>query len=83
MQDSIRYTATDDALYAICLQWPGDTLELTVPKSGGKIKVHMLGLEEALTFTVGNGPITVSLPVATPDSLPCQHAYVLKLMGVE
>ncbi len=81
--DDIRYTTKDGAVYAICLKWPGDTLMLAAPKAGADTKVTMLGLDDAIASEVKDGKLVIDVPALTPDKVPCQHAYVFKVTGVE
>jgi alpha-L-fucosidase len=81
--DHVRYTTKDGAVYAICLQWPGETLTLAAPKAGADTKVSMLGVDDAIASEVQDGKLVIQVPALTPDKVPCQHAYVFKLTGVE
>ncbi|MCL4691763.1 MAG: hypothetical protein KJ060_04540, partial [Candidatus Hydrogenedentes bacterium] len=81
--DDIRYTTKDGVVYAICLKWPGDTLTLATPKAGANTKVTMLGVADAIASEVNDGKLAIDVPALTPDKVPCQHAYVFKLTGVE
>ena len=81
--DLVRYTAKDNAVYAICLKWPGDTLTLAAPKPGANPAVSMPGVDGPIASKVENGKLVISVPALTPDKVPCRHAYVFKLTGVE
>jgi len=81
--DLVRYTAKDGAVYAICLEWPGETLPLSAPKAGEHTKVSMLGVDDPVTFEASEGKLVINVPQLTPDKVPCQHAYVFKLTGAE
>jgi alpha-L-fucosidase len=80
---SIRYTAKGRDLYAICLSWPGQQLTLAAPKPVTDTRVTMLGRQEQLKWSVDNGQMKIQVPALSVDELPCRHAYVFKLSGVE
>lgn len=78
----IRFTQKDDALYAICLGWPGkqikiNTLHSNSPINGKKIvKVSMLGSDQQLSWSQdGTG-----LSIQTPTHKSGDHAYTFKII---
>jgi alpha-L-fucosidase len=81
--DLVRYTAKDGAVYAICLNWPGETLALKVPKASPSTEVKMVGWDGAVEHTAGDDGLVITVPQLPPDKVPCQHAYVFKLTDVE
>jgi len=81
--DSIRYTAKDGAVYAICLKWPAADLALTTPKATDKLSATLLGHDGPLVCKNVNGVAHITIPALTVDQAPCRHAYVIKLSGVE
>ena len=81
--DNVRYTTKDGAVYTICTTWPGPELTLTVPKATGDVKATMLGRGESLTVRKGEGSLTIVVPALSPVDIPTQHAWVIKLTGVE
>ncbi len=79
--ETVRYTVKDGAVYAICLEWPGEVLTLTTPKTGSSTSVTMLGRDGAVEWKAGeSGGLTIKTPLLTPAD---KHAYVFKLSGVE
>jgi alpha-L-fucosidase len=80
---TVRYTSKNGDVYAICLSWPGPELILSTPKSGTDTRVTLLGHPDSLKWTADNGRMRIELPSLSPDQLPCRHAYVIKLAGVE
>ena len=77
----IRFTTKDNALYAICLGWPGKSVTIKTLGSGSPIKaeqiqqIQMLGSRETLSWSqAGDG-----LHITTPAQKPCDHAYAFKL----
>ena len=77
----IRFTTKDDALYAICLGWPGEEVVIKSLGSGSAVSagrisdVSMLGSQGALSFSQGEG----GLQIKTPPEKPCDHAYAFKI----
>jgi alpha-L-fucosidase len=78
--DHVRYTAKDGAVYAICLEWPGNELALRAPKAGPQAAVTMLGRTEPVAFQQRDDALIIQTPPLTPAD---RHAYVFKLTGVE
>src|SRR5690606_18392437 len=78
--EDIRFTIKDNALYAICLGWPG---EVTLIKSLGSSSaipsewiehIQMLGSAEPLTWSQDASGLRIS----TPSQKPCDHAFTFK-----
>jgi alpha-L-fucosidase len=80
----IRFTTKGGAVYAICLDWPGEqvTIRSLAQSSQGSPRktasVTLLGHRARLQWTQAENGLTVRLP-AEP---PCAHAYVLKIQGL-
>jgi alpha-L-fucosidase len=77
VMDRVRFTQKDGAVYAICLDWPGETLEIA--GLGGAQSVTMLGLDRAISFASDGDILRVAVPQLTPDVMPYGHAYVFKV----
>ena len=75
----VRFTSTDDALYAICLGWPGDELVLERPAQflypGEVSGVTVLGSDEKLAFEQARR----SLKIRSPREKVGEHASVFKI----
>ncbi len=75
----VRFTAKDDALYAICLGWPGDAVVIQAPARElyrseiGSVK--MLGVDEELPWTMTPD----GLIIGTPSRKPCEHAFTFRI----
>jgi alpha-L-fucosidase len=82
-EGDVRFTAKDGAVYAICLKWPGKELALETPKAKGTPSATLLGSKAALSCRVAEGKLHIDIPPLSVDEAPCQHAYVVKLTGVE
>lgn len=76
--EDIRFTVKNDALYAICLGWPGKevtirSLRMLYRSEIGSVK--MLGVDKELEWRMsGEG-----LKIKAPKEKPCEHAYVFKI----
>jgi alpha-L-fucosidase len=80
--EDIRFTTRDNALYAICLGWPGEaalirSLGSDSPVKAGSIeRIQMLGSDEPLEWAQHED----GLRVKTPSQKPCSHAYTFKIL---
>jgi len=75
----IRFTTKDNALYAICLGWPGAQATIAALKAlyPSEIEaVTMLGSEQPLKWAMESAGLTIE----TPASPPTEHAYVFKIV---
>jgi alpha-L-fucosidase len=77
----IRFTARDDALYAITLDWPG--AELVIRSMAADSDIHA---EQIAEITLLGSPARLDwsqdeagLHVLLPADKPCEHAFALKL----
>jgi alpha-L-fucosidase len=80
---NIRYTAKGDAVYAICLEWPGREFTLDAPTAGGEVSATLLGLAKPVRARRADGKLRIEVPAFGPDELGTQPAYVFKLTGVK
>lgn len=77
----IRFTRNEEALYAICLGWPGTELRIRALGHRGKLypddilSVSMLGTDELIPWKHTGEALTVKLP----KEPPCDYAYTLKI----
>lgn len=78
--EKIRFTKKDNAVYAICLEWPGVDLAIEMPDGASGVTVSMLGYDGAVAAEAQGNTLRVRVPQLTIDKLPCQHAYVFKLV---
>jgi alpha-L-fucosidase len=81
--DSIRYTAKGQDVYAILLTWQDQELILDSPKPGKSTTATLLGSTEPVRMNVEDGKLHLTLPAVNPKTIPCQHAWVIKLSEVE
>jgi alpha-L-fucosidase len=82
----VYYTrgAADPLLYAIFLAWPeDDRLVLEAPALSVESELTLLGHPTPLAWQVGtDGTVTVQLPRLSPHTLPCDHAWTVRLTAV-
>jgi len=77
----VRFTVREDNLYAICLDWPGESITIETLGSRGALKpgevktVEMLGVSEKLNWKHAPNGLIIELP----DEKPCKHAYSFKI----
>jgi alpha-L-fucosidase len=76
------FTVKGSTLYTILPNWPGKTFTIHGVTPSHATSVHMLGVTESLSFKSKNGNLVVTIPQLTPDQLPCQYAWTLKITDV-
>lgn len=79
---SVRYTAKEDAVYAIALCWPGRKLVLSAPQPTGDTAVTLVGWDGPLAWQKEGGKLHIEVPPLSVEEVPSHHAYVFKLTGV-
>lgn len=78
----IRYTAKEDAVYAIALRWPGRELVLSAPEPAGDTAVSLVGWDKPLVWREEGGKLHINVPSLSVEEVPSRHAFVFKLTGV-
>jgi alpha-L-fucosidase len=79
--EDIRFTAKDNAVYAIALAWPGARIHIKSWGTGSSISadridhIKMLGSDESLEWSQSED----GLHIKTPHQKPCAHAYSFKI----
>lgn len=77
--DHVRFTSKGNAVYAICLKWPGSELVIDKPAGLGEVKAVFLGHNQPLAVSEAGGKVRIQTPVLDIDQMPCRHAYIFKL----
>jgi len=77
----IRFTRKGDILYAISLGWPQDEWLIRSLGSGSAVKAEVI---QSISLLGSEAPITWSqdkdgLHISRPDTVPCEHAFTLKI----
>lgn len=81
----VRYTAKDNAVYAIALEWPGETLRLDVPEYVDMepgFKVEILGASNGdhyLDWHVEGEELVVDMPDDRPRGEHASHTYAVRV----
>jgi len=68
---NVRFTQTKDHrfVYAVCLQWPGQTLSLKSVRAKQGSAITLLGQKEPLEWTQDDaGGLNIKLPPSSPDN---------------
>jgi alpha-L-fucosidase len=84
--EDIRFTAKDNVLYAICLDWPGDVVTITTLVGEDNRDVAFFPEEIESIRMLGDGKdldwkmTDKGLVIACPDKKPCEHAFVFKIV---
>jgi alpha-L-fucosidase len=82
--DPVRFTRTKDNrfVYALCLQWPGQTLTLKSVRAKEGSSITLLGLKEPLQWTQDRGTgLVIRLPAALQEQARrlVSMAYAFKI----
>lgn len=79
--EDIRFTTRENALYAICLDWPERSVTVRSLGAASPLKasmiaaVSLLGSDAALSWSQDEGGLTIQ----PPAERPCDHAYTFKI----
>lgn len=75
--EHISFTRKGNDLYVLCTRFP--ETPITVAGITRAPKVSMLGYSGAVKARSGGGRVTITAPALSPESNPCDHAWVFKL----
>lgn len=79
--DKVYYTRSKDSqfVYLIHFGWPFPQLQVTgvLPKEGSQ--VFMLGVSDPVPWTSDGAMLTIEVPKAFNDKIPCTDAYCFKI----
>lgn len=79
----LLFTSKPNTLYAILPVWSSGEIRLRDIATTPNCTVSMLGLPQALQFRRDGADLVVTLPVLAPSQLPCEHAWVLRITGLD
>jgi alpha-L-fucosidase len=77
----VRYTRSDDTVFAIAFQWPGESLELGIqlPETSQVPRPQLLGFETDIDSVPTQAGTRIQLPTDAPEPAP---AYAIALPDV-
>ena len=78
-QPSVCYTQSDDALYAIALDYPEDQLVLNIEKPEKDTKITLLGCPKTLPWKYENGQLIIDTSGLKYSDLKSTAAWVFKM----
>lgn len=76
-QEDIRFTHRGNSVYAICLEWPGESLLIDSLWAVEGSSIQLLGSEEKLNWRQDEEGLTIRVPPHVKKVL--QYAYVFKI----
>jgi alpha-L-fucosidase len=77
---AVFYTMKGNDLYVLCTEWPAKTVVVPGLKKAGK--VSLLGSNLPVKSSFSGGKLTITPPVISPATNPCDFAWVFKITGV-
>ncbi|WP_288427332.1 alpha-L-fucosidase [uncultured Spirosoma sp.] len=76
----VYFTRKGSDLYVLCTEWPTQPITVTgISKAG---RTSMLGYKGTVGTTTTGKTVRITMPAVSPNAIPCQHAWVIKLAGV-
>jgi alpha-L-fucosidase len=82
----VRFTRSKDnkTVYALCLKWPGKTLNIDDLNPKATTRVTLLGAKDPLKWTPSGNGLTIELPDALQEekARPCSHAWCFAITGL-
>ncbi len=79
-QPWLCYTQGKDALYAIALEYPQDSLALSIERPGEGTKVTLLGSDKVLPWTYQDGKLIIDTSGLKYSDLTSDAAWVFKIL---
>ncbi|MBN62857.1 MAG: hypothetical protein CME20_15995 [Gemmatimonadetes bacterium] len=78
-ETGLRYTAKGDDLYALVAEWPRGEIAIEGVGATEGLQVEMLGLEQAIDWSVTGDRLIIVPPLVSPADVLCRHAYCFKI----
>ena len=79
MKQTVAYTHNHGNLYATCLEWPGETLQLPIPKPAEGTKISLLGRDGNLNWRYDNNQLIIDLNEIRYAEIPHHAAWTFKI----
>ena len=77
------FTTKGNEVYAIVPRWPGAHFTVKNVTAPAGMKPTLLGREGALQWKASGNDVVVDLPAAPGDASKTQHAYVIRMPGLQ
>lgn len=77
---TVFYTVKGNDLYVLCTEWPEKPVVVPGLKKAGK--VTLLGTNVTVKTALSGGKLTITPPVISPATNPCDYAWVFKISDV-
>lgn len=77
----IGYTVNQGNLYALCLEWPEDYLELPIPEPAKTVRITLLGRAGQLPWSYKDGRLRIETKKIKFSEMPGCYAWTFKLDG--
>jgi alpha-L-fucosidase len=80
-EENVRFTRTKDNryVYAISLEWPGDSVTLRSVRAKQGSAISMLGVKGHLRWKQDRNGLVIQIPSAIEERRPCKQAYAFKI----
>lgn len=75
-ETDLFFTKKANSIYAITTRWKN---EIEIKNIEKPVNVVMLGYQGKIDYTYKNNTLIIKMPLLTPDIVPCQYAWTLKL----
>ncbi len=79
--EKVFYTSKGDAVYAISLEWPGETLTLKHAGARKGTDIYLLGYSQPLQWKQSSKGLEISMPEKADPNLIASDAYVFKFVS--
>jgi alpha-L-fucosidase len=74
--NSIFFTKKGNDLFVIVTQWQD---KLSLENINKNAKISLLGYKGQIKSEIKDGKTIITAPIITPNTIPCQHAWVYKI----
>lgn len=75
-ETDLFFTKKANSVYAITTKWKN---EIEIKNIEKPKNVTMLGFNGKIDYVYKNNTLTIKMPLLTPDIIPCQYAWALKI----
>ncbi|HRH42225.1 MAG TPA: alpha-L-fucosidase [Pyrinomonadaceae bacterium] len=75
-ETNLFFTQKGNSVYAITTKWKN---EIEIKNIEKPKNVTMLGFNGKIDYVYKNNILTIKMPLLTPDIIPCQYAWALKI----